>query len=182
MKYVALLRGINIGKKQVKMEILRSVMEDAGYTNVKTLLASGNVIFETTEKDLAKIKNHLEEEYLKTFGFAIPVILQTKEEIESLVNKDPFKGISVTKETRLYVTFRSDEKAKRKQGNLTIPYATDDNNFRILSVTDNEICSILLVTPDRRSVDLMNTIEKEYGKDVTTRNWNTVEKIAVLTA
>ena len=58
MKYVALLRGINIGKKQVKMEILRSVMEDAGYTNVKTLLASGNVIFETTEKDLAKIKNH----------------------------------------------------------------------------------------------------------------------------
>lgn len=179
MQYVALLRGINLGKRQVKMDRLKTVLESAGYADVKTLLASGNVIFSSSENSEGLGKK-IETLLQKEFGFEIPVILRTKEEIESLIKRDPFKGISVTKETRLYVTFRSSIESERKEGNLQIPYVTDDGNFRMLSVSETEICSVLIVTPDRGTVDLMGIIEKEYGKNVTTRNWNTVEKIAAL--
>lgn len=163
------------------METLRNVMEKSGYTEVTTLLASGNVIFSTSEYSEGLGKK-LELLLKKEFGFEIPVILRTKEEIENLIKQDPFKGIPVTKETRLYVTFRSHEKSERKEGSLQIPYVTDDGNFRILSASETEICSVLIVTSGRGTVDLMGIIEKEYGKNVTTRNWNTVEKIAALLA
>jgi uncharacterized protein (DUF1697 family) len=150
-------------------------MEKAGYTHVKTLLASGNVVFETSEKDVAKITSDLEELYKQAFGFEIPVILQTGEEIASLIRQDPFKDIVVTKDTRRYITFRSDQESHKKQSTLKIPYVSSDNTFRILSVTENEICSVLVLTPGSKTLQLMDILEKEYGKHVTTRNWNTIE-------
>lgn len=178
MTYIAFLRGVNVGKRQVKMELLRLVMEKAGYTQVKTLLASGNVVFETSEKDVVKIKTDLEELYKKTFGFEISVLLQTGEEIASLIRQNPFKDIVVTKDTRLYVTFRPKDEELRKEHTLNIPYVDDAKNFRILSVTENEICSVLVLTPGHGTLQVMDILEKEYGKQVTTRNWNTIQKLA----
>ncbi len=174
IKYAALLRGINVGgNKKVPMADLKKLLEKAGFTNVKTLLASGNVILEATEKDPMKLRKNLEMLIEKKFGFPVPVIIRTIDALHALSKTNPFKGIPVTEATRLYITFLSDTPTST----LKIPYTSPDKFMTILAVTDGEVISVLTVTADRGSVDSMAIIEKEFGKNVTTRNWNTVQKM-----
>lgn len=170
----AFLRGINVGgNKKVPMKDLTKVLEKTGLTNVKTLLASGNVVFSAKTGDLAALQTTIEAALKKAFGFEISVLLRTVDDLRRLAENEPFKGIRVTPATRLYVTFITG----KPKGAIPIPYATDDGNFRILRATKTEVLSVLTVTPDRGSVDAMAVIEKEFGKTVTTRNWNTIEKV-----
>ena len=172
--YVALLRGINVGgNKKVPMAVLKKTLEGMGYKNVATLLASGNVIFDSTQTDKKTLTATLEKELQKKFGFTIPVILRTLEEIRKLKKADPFKGISVTPDTRLYVTFVGE----KPKSTLKIPYKDPVSDYRILSVLGTDVCSVLVVDENAGSVDAMKILEKEFGKNITTRNWNTVEKI-----
>lgn len=173
--YVALLRGINVGgNKQIKMDDLKKTLATLEFSNVKTLLASGNVLFETVKTKEGTLAIAIEETLLKAFGLQVGVIVRSIENIEKLIASNPFKGIKVTKDTRLYVTFLP-EKVK---STLKIPYTSPEKDLKILSASDTEVCTVLTLSPDRNSIDLMKIIEKEFGKKVTTRNWNTVVKIA----
>jgi uncharacterized protein (DUF1697 family) len=177
MKYIALLRGINVGgNKKVPMADLKKTFEILGFTNVKTLLNSGNVIFVSKETNVNSLKQQIEQRLEKTFGFVIPVIIRTHKEIQDLVVSDPFMSISATPEARLYITFLS-EKSKN---NLKLPYESENKDARILQVSNLEICSVVVLSPAKGTLDLMSFIEKEFGKNVTTRNWNTVVKLANL--
>ncbi len=172
--YVALLRGINVGgNKKVPMAVLKKALEKEGYENVKTLLASGNVLLDGGEKDAATLRKNLEPLLEKTFDFTIPVIVRTAKELEALAKKNPFKGVKVDDDTRLYVTFLG---ASKPKGTIKIPYASPDGTFRILLAAKTEVVSVLQLD-GTRTVDAMLVLEKEYGKDVTTRNWNTVMKL-----
>lgn len=93
-----------------------------------------------------------------------------------MIDTNPFKNISVTPETRLYVTFL----LGKPKHNLQIPYESHEKDFKILSVSNGEVISVLTLSPKRRTPEAMTIIEKEFGKNVTTRNWNTVVKIAAL--
>lgn len=171
-RVVALLRGINVGgNKKVPMAVLKKTLEKLGYENVVTLLASGNVSFDSPEAAGPKLVAKLEEALEKTFTFTIPVILRSAEALAALAKSEPFKGIKVDENTRLYITFLT-EKPKSKT-----PPKSDDASFRILKVTDGEVVSVLQLDPEHRTVDAMAIIEKTYGKKVTTRNWNTVLKL-----
>lgn len=166
VKYIAFLRGINVGgNKIIKMEDLKRIFESLGFTNVKTVLASGNVLFEATTNVTSEV---IEEKLKNKFGFVVGVILRTIEEIKELIALDPFKDMTVTPNTRLYVTFL--EKIKNKPTD----YPPD---FTIVKITTREVCSVLIVSKNKRSVDLMASLEKELGKKITTRNWNTVLKM-----
>lgn len=174
MTYVAFLRGINVGgNKIVKMADLKKMLEAMGFTNVKTLLASGNIVFETPQKDVTVLTKVISAQLEKTFGFEIAVMLRSREEIQKLVDSAPFKNIAVTKETRLYVTFLSEKSTT----GLKIPYSSPDGNFIIVRATATEVCSVLTISPRAQTTDLMKILEKEFGKNVTTRNWNTVLKL-----
>jgi len=76
----------------------------------------------------------------------------------------------------LYVTFLSET----SDTSLEIPYESPEKDLRILRASNHEICSVLILSQKRGTVDLMSFIEKEFGKNVTTRNWNTVKKLAAL--
>ncbi len=173
--YIALLRGINVGgNKKVPMSDLKKTLEKGGYANVKTLLNSGNVVFDAKETRPDAVCKDLEALIEKRFGFAVGVLVRTKDRIEKLVKSDPFRGITVKPETRLYVTFWTG----KVKTTLKLPYQTPDKWLRILSMTDGEVCSVLTVTGDRGSVDAMEVLEKEFqGGIPTTRNWNTVLKL-----
>ncbi len=172
--YVALLRGINVGgNKKVPMADLKKLLEKTGYKNVKTLLASGNVVFDSDEKSIAKLRQSLESLIARKFGFPVPVILRTRDDLKKIDASAPFKGIAVTPETRLYVTFLGNPHKSALNG----PYKDPKFEFRITRVTSGEVFSVLIVNGDRGTVDAMGFIEKEFGKDVTTRNWNTVQKL-----
>jgi uncharacterized protein (DUF1697 family) len=176
-QYVAFLRGINVGgKHKVPMSALRRVLEDCGFANVKTLLVSGNVVFEARSTAAKSIVATLEKSLAAAFGFAIPVILRTRAQLEALARSKPFAGVRVTADTRLYVTLL----AAKPTSTLAIPYVSPGKEFRILRVTDGEVCSVLTVTRDARTVVAMSIIEREFGKNVTTRSWNTIEKVLAL--
>ena len=169
-EYVAFLRGINVGgNNKIDMDELRQAFMSWGFAGVKTVLASGNVIFET-QKAKAGLAQIIEQKISESFGIDVSVILRTVDDIKALAEADPFKNIRVTPQTRLYVTFLADKpKSKTPE--------SQDKDFRILHVSDAEVFSVLTLLPDRRTVDLMKILEIEFGKKITTRNWNTVCRI-----
>jgi uncharacterized protein (DUF1697 family) len=172
-KYVAFLRGINVGgNKKVPMAKLKSVLEEFGFKNVRTLLASGNVIFESKKDSLPSLTKKISATLEEAFSFTIPVILRDADQIEKIAGSDPFKNIIVTKDTRLYVTFLSEEPKSK----LKIPYISPDKSFQILAIKDKAIFSIVDLSK-AGTVEAMAILEKEFGKNITTRNWNTIVKI-----
>ena len=77
--YISILRGINVsGQKLIKMDALKKAYEDLGFKNVHTYIQSGNVIFQTEEKELEqKISGQIQ----KQFGFEVPVIILTIDDL-----------------------------------------------------------------------------------------------------
>lgn len=89
MKYIALLRGINVGgHKKVEMKRLKSLLENMGYFNVKTYLNSGNALFETDE-NLEQTKIELSKIMAEEFGFEIPTLIKSEEEIKKIASIIP---------------------------------------------------------------------------------------------
>jgi len=171
-KYVSLLRGINVGgHKKVPMADLRKLLEKHGFRNVKTLLASGNVVYESDPEKADRLSALLEDH----FGFAIPVLTFLFETIEKILDSDPFRTLEIKEKTKLYVTF-----TRRKPSlYMNIPYVAEDGSFGITGVIDTAIFSFVDLEKTG-TLDAMAFLEKEFGKDLTTRNYNTVMKIAKL--
>lgn len=169
ISYVAFLRGINVNGRKVVMGDLQHVFEELGFTQVKTLIASGNVFFASLENDREKLRKNIEEKLEKYFAFSIPVILRTREDVEDLVKQNPFYGIS-----------RSDEKGVRLQVTLfdheiTGEFPMHKNGFTMFLINKKALGSV--VYPEGKTTELMTFIDKTFGKNATTRNWNTLVKI-----
>lgn len=89
MKYIALLRGINVGgNHKVEMKKLRALFEALGCTNVSSYINSGNVLFESTD-DKTHILDKVESEFKKAFDFEIPTLIKTAEEMREILNAIP---------------------------------------------------------------------------------------------
>ncbi|NNL16359.1 MAG: DUF1697 domain-containing protein [Flavobacteriaceae bacterium] len=173
IRYVAFLRGINVGgHHKVPMAELRKEMENLKFENVVTLLNSGNIIFDTMADDLEHLANTISEHLEKVFGFPIPTILRTSEMIYGLIKKNPFKDIKLSKNIQLYVSFlRKDIETK-----LQLPWSNFDDSYKIISYIDKTILSVVDISVTKIPKG-METLEKNYGTDITTRNWNTIKRI-----
>lgn len=171
--HVAFLRGINVGGKTLKMDALRKALQTVEYQNVSTVLASGNLVIANKETDQAKLRSEIETIIKDTFGLDVHVIVRSAAELQKLVDSEPFKGIKVTPQTRLYVTFLS----QAPKSKLRLPYTSLDGNYIILKVNKGEVIGVMTLTPKSGSVDMMAVLEKEFGRDITTRNWNTILKV-----
>jgi uncharacterized protein (DUF1697 family) len=173
--YVAFLRGINVGGRIIKMDALKKALASIGLRDLKTIGASGNVLFATPETDVVAIVKQMEACLLKNFNAAISVMVRTLAELRALVASDPFRGVAIAPETRLYITFFS-APTKSKSG-LSFPFELPDKSLRILKVTKTEIRSVVTLSANAGTIEAMELIEKEFGKGVTTRNWNTIKKL-----
>lgn len=175
--YVALFRGVNVGgHKKVPMAQVRAVFASLGFEHVQTLLNSGNVVFSLSKREEAglleaRIENMMEEE----FGFSVPTIVRQREQIGQIIRDDPFVKIQVTPDIRLYVTFLKN----KTDIPITLPYKSEDGSFRILCASDDAIYSVLDVSK-MGTTEGMQILEKQWGQSVTTRNWNTIEKVWAL--
>lgn len=90
MIYVALLRGINVGgNRKVEMAKLKVTFEHASFSNVKTCINSGNVIFESASNDVKELCKQIEKAIMKDFGFEVPVLIRSAAEIEKFLKKLP---------------------------------------------------------------------------------------------
>lgn len=172
MEYVAFLLGINVGKRIVKMDALKRCFTSLGFTDVRTYLASGNVRFSVRSTSVVSLVKKIEPALEKQCGFKISIIVRPFSDIEKIVAAKPFRTIKVTSDIRLYVTFFS-----QKPSSMTIP-ASSAKEFRVLKVAPGEVYSVLDLSKTAKTPDVMKLLGTAYGKKITTRNWNTIVKIA----
>lgn len=175
IQYIAFLRGINVGgSSSVKMAALKGKFETLGFKNVQTLLTSGNVVFDSDLTDQAALSGKIEVALKKLFEIDTKVILRSIEDLKEIRASEPFKIIETTPSIRLYVTFFSDQTTPRS---IVIPYTSAQNEFRILHTTSREVFSVLDLSKGKGTTEVMRFLEKEFGSNGTTRNWNTLLKI-----
>ena len=160
------------GHHKVPMAELRNEMRKLNFENVVTLLNSGNIVFDAISNDLETLEKKISAHLEMTFGFPIPTILRKSEIIYDLLNKNPFKDVILTKDIRLYVSFLR----KYPEADLKLPYTNDDRSYKIISKIDKTIFSILDLSISNTPKGI-ETLERHFGKDITTRNWNTIKRI-----
>lgn len=171
--YIAFLRGINVGgHHKVPMKLLCTELEKLNLTQIRTVLNSGNVIFESKFSELNDLEHKISAHLEGAFGFSIPVILRKATNVEALIQLNPFRDIELTKDLRFYVSL-----LPKKPGNqLQLPFVNDDKSFSIIKVIDKTIISVLDISVNK-TPKAMEALERYYGKDITTRNWNTMIRI-----
>ena len=172
-KYVAFLRGINVGgHHKLPMADLKTTLKEVGYTDIITILNSGNVIFDAPVQDVKDIEKNMEATLERTFGFPVPTCVREASYIVRFHERDPFKNNTLTKEKRFYISFLKELIAS----DITIPYSSLDNSYKIIEEREKAILSILDVSISQ-TTKAMSVLEKTYGKNITTRNWKTIERI-----
>lgn len=171
-RYVALLRGINLGKRTVKMDALRKLFEGMGYTGVRTLLASGNVVFTAGDKDAQALRAAIEAQFARSFGFAAHILLRSAAQIAALIKAAPFKAIKAAPGVRTHISFFG-APVKSK---LKVPYKSPKGDFRILALTKEYLAGVI-EPKGGGTPDYMDFLGEHFGEEITTRTWNTVEKI-----
>lgn len=165
MKYVALLRGIGPGNPNMHGAKLKGVLDDLGFDNVQTVISSGNVIFESDSKDIAKLEETIQAAWPAKLGFNSTTIIRSQAQLQSLVDKNPYAGAQHSRTSYLLVTFFKHLPAKLKSR----------PNFYMDSGV-NALCSTLDTTA-AKTPDFMVKLEREFGKDLTSRTWLTIQRI-----
>lgn len=175
MKYVAFLRGINVGgKNKIKMETLRETCTSLGFQTVKTYINSGNLIFETPKVDAKKLSAKIETAIEKEFDLKIKVIVRSIDEIKEIVKNNPFEG-EFKHDKDVHVFFLGEEMPTEKVELLLSNYSENERYF----VREREIfCHLRSGVSD--SLMGKDYIGKKLKVSATARNWRTVNKILEL--
>lgn len=167
--YVAFLRGVNSGlNPTLKMDVLKKAYEELGFQNVKTVIASGNVIFDAEAAKVIELEKKIEKALPKAIGFESATIVYKLADLKKLEKLNAFKNIENTSKTRPYVTFL--KKPSKNNSKLS------GKGFKILRKRGRAVFSVVDLS-EGSSPDLMKVLDKEFGKTNTTRGWKTIEKI-----
>ena len=175
MRYVALLRGINVGgNTMIKMEELRKTFEALRFENVKTYINSGNIAFDTAESNEAGLVSKVESAIKSDFGRPFQVMIRQQKEIRKILDSNPFKG-EFQSHKEMHVLFLKEKMPSEKQDQL-LAAATSPERFAVIG---REIYCHL---PAGVAESLLGKgfIEKKLKVAVTARNWRTVEKLGEL--
>ena len=166
-RYAAFLRGVS--PTNAKMPDLKRAFEAAGFTDVDTLLSSGNITFEAPKASNVALEKKVEAAVAKACGKSFLTIVRSIDELRSLVGSDPFKGVRMKPDSKRVVTF-----LRNPPTGLRLPIEQDE--ARVLRLAGNTLFTVYV--PNPKGPVFMTLIEKAVGKEQTTRTWQTVEKVA----
>jgi uncharacterized protein (DUF1697 family) len=176
MIYVALLRAINLaGRNKVAMADLRELVTRLGFSEVRTFIQSGNVVFRSDKKDTARLERLLEAETEKRLGIKVDYFVRSGEEWRAIVAANPFRNEARRDPGHLLVAFLKDA-----------PSAEDVDALRAAIVGREVVRSVgrqaYIVYPDGVGRSRLTSVltEKKLGTRGTARNWNTVLKLGAL--
>jgi len=167
-RYAAFLRGVT--PMNAKMPELKKAFERAGFKEVRTVLASGNVIFDAAPAAESALERKAEAAMEKHLGRAFPTIVRSIDALREILASDPWARFRLAPGSKRVVTFL------RGKPNLRLSLPIEQDGARILHRQGAEIFTAYVRSP--RGPVFMTLIEKTLGKDVTTRTWETVEKVA----
>ncbi|MEP7051541.1 MAG: DUF1697 domain-containing protein [Pseudomonadota bacterium] len=168
-RYAAFLRGVS--PMNLRMPTLKAALESAGFTDVKTLLSSGNVVFSARRAADSSIEHKVEAALEQEAGKKFGAIVRSIEDLQQLIDADPYKSFGLSTKAKRVVTFLRKAPASK----LKLP--PEQDGARILRVRGRELLSAY-ERSDKGPV-FMALIEKTVGKALlTTRTWDTVLKVA----
>ena len=173
--YVALLRGVNLGaRNKVSMADLRTLFESLGAEDVQTYVQSGNVIFKSRVGGAGELTEAIERGISRELGLDIRIMLRTSERLARIVAGNPFAA-SQSDGTKLHVTFLADVPERARAHRLD-SVAFEPDEFRVQGR------EVYLHTPNGYGRSKLSNayFEKQLDVAATTRNWNTVTKLAEL--
>jgi len=153
-----------------KMPALKQAFESAGFTDVRTVLASGNVAFNARAASESALQRRAEAAMLERLGQAFLTIVRPVDALRDLLASDPYRSFRLDPTAKRIITFLRDTAPSR----LKLPIERD--GARILLLEGREVFSAYVRSP--KGPVFMALIERTFGKDVTTRTWDTVGKVA----
>ena len=173
--YVALLRGINVGgNNKVSMTELKKVFEDLGFSDARTYINSGNVIFKSEDTDEKKMTTEIEKGILAHFGLNIPVVIRSKAEIDRVTKEIPKEWLN-DKDMRTDVMFLWENVDSPD----VIKTISTNPDVDILRYTKGAVIWHVL-RKDYNKSKLNKIIGTHFYKHQTARNVNTVRKLREL--
>ncbi len=173
-KYVALLRGVNVGKgKRVPMAELRTLLAQLGYTGVVTLLNSGNAVFDAPRGAPAKLATTIAAAILDRLGVEVPVIVKSADEIDAIVSANKLK-VKDEHHSRFLVAFVQDDKAAKSLAVLE-PLVVPPEKLVIGKHAAYLYCANGILESKAGAA-----LVGKAGKSATSRNWATVLKLHAL--
>jgi uncharacterized protein (DUF1697 family) len=153
-----------------KMPELKQAFAAAGFTDVQTLLSSGNVVFSARSASTQSLQRKAEAAMLDRLGQAFLTIVRPVDALREMLASDPYKAFRLSPGSKRIVTFLREPPAKK----LKLPIEFE--GARILAMRAGEVFSVYV--PNPKGPVFMGLIERTYGKEVTTRTWETVAKAA----
>lgn len=171
-KYAALIRGIGPGDPRMKNDKLRGVFEALGFTDVQSVISSGNIIFSSALRSRAKLEAMIEAALPQMLGFERSVIIRSEQQLRELIAAEPFAGAPHNEGSYLLVTFFKHPTTV----DLALPYQPLGKTYKIIAYVDGALCSITDNTTVKTS-DIMAWLERKFGKEMTSRTPLTVERI-----
>ncbi|KOX09229.1 hypothetical protein ADK66_13195 [Micromonospora sp. NRRL B-16802] len=176
-RYVALLRGVNVGGVRLAMADLRRIVTDLGHDDVKTYLQSGNVAFGSSVRDAEKLAGGIERALADELGLTVPVLVRSGRELAAVAGGNPYAERE-DDPTRLLVAFLRSAPTTSAVDALTVPGGEN----AAFTVTGREV---FLHFPDGgygRSKFTNAYLEKKLAVVATTRNWKSVRALAEMAA
>jgi len=171
---VGLLRAVNLGPtNKISMETLRAICGSLGLENAATYIQSGNVVFRTKKRDLAKLALELEAAIKAQCGFQSPVVLRTAEDMVGVIARNPFEGREGLKPGWLQVTFLSKDPGEAGRARVR----AIDTDPEELHAVGSELYTYYANGVGQSKLQ-HKAVERAIGCSGTARNWNTVLKLA----
>jgi uncharacterized protein (DUF1697 family) len=167
-RYAAFLRGVM--PTNAKMPDLKQAFETAGFTDVSTLLSSGNLVFSARAASAATLQQKAEAAMIRQLGRSFLTIVRPIDVLQELVASDPYQAFRLPANAKRIVTFLLEPPAAK----LTLPQ--EIHGARILAIDGNHVFSAYTPTP--KGPVFMTLLDKTFGSEQTTRTWQTVSKVA----
>jgi uncharacterized protein (DUF1697 family) len=166
-RYAAFLRGVS--PMNASMPDLIRAFEAAGFTDVKTVLASGNVVFTAEKLAVARLQAEAEAAMEKHLDRVFLTIVRPINGLQNLLESNPFKTYKMATNSKRIVTFLRDPPTRK----LKLPIEKD--GARILAMRGNAVFGAYV--PGPKGPVFMTLLEKAFGKGQTTRTWQTLERV-----
>ena len=165
-RYVAFLRGVS--PLNAKMPELKQSFEAAGFTNVRTVLSSGNVVFDARSAAESSLERKAEASMQDSLGRTFYTIVRSVNALRSLLETDPYTAFSAPSGAKRVVSFLREPSTPK----LALPLESD--GAQILGVVGREVFTAYV--PSDKEPVFMKLLENAFGREVTTRTWETIKK------
>ncbi len=172
-RYFAFLRAINVGGHTVKMEFLRNICEELGFSHVETFIASGNIIFESPIPDVRPLEIKMETMFSETLAYPVTTFLRTEAELSAIHSYQPFSQARLDSAQAFNIAFLSE--------------APDQNSLQKLMARETDIDAFhssgreiywLCMKKQSESTFSNVALEKTLGQKSTLRGIQTIHNLA----